>query len=783
MKSKKLYLIIIYFLTALTIILEITLSRLFSYMLNYHFAFLVIAISIFGLGIGEIIYAKYRETFDRQKNWFFVSIPLLILINLSFMLLLPVVYSTLGEQVSLLLYIIFTTIPFLLIGIMFSFIFQRNSKRSYLLYAFDLLGASTGALLSAFIFDSISILAIFTFSAIFIFLLFIIILSVEKAIKIKPVLIFSILILVISLIFSKLEIPIVKNDDKDLLRLMNNPAIETRIVESKWSLFGKTDLVEFSYPDGSKSLSIFIDGAAGSKVIKLDELENSPSKLSDALKHFPGIFPLQFLKSAEKDTSLIIGPGGGIDIAANYFGKVNFIEAVEVNPSFVKLMKKYNPSTFSSKSNIKIIQNEGRNYVRKFKNKYDLIFLTIPITKSSRSTDFYMLTENYLFTVEAIADYLNALTDDGRLVFTMHSYEEIYRFLSTYLEEQKRAGINNNEAFKHVYIISNGMKPVIVIKKSKFTKEEIEPRHFVAHQTGMDKGVFYFPLIEQVKIDTVLSKDINFKWQMFDQVLYDVADNKYSFSKLSQNAAINLNPTYDDSPFFYNFQFGLPDNMAILLIILAVVLIWLIRQHKRNYGLSGSDGFTELQSQLFKKYSLISILLGSSYCLLQAYTFQILNLNLDSPTKSISILLFLFLLGNGFGSLLTMFIKKDYLRFISIAIFSVIILSLIEYFLLIPILRESSSLFWLITSISIPAFLLGIPFPLLLKLTAKINSSNGIALLLGLSSIGGVAASSLSIVMALMYGFKSTIILALLIYISILYIIHRTKRQYLLQEA
>ncbi|VAX16767.1 hypothetical protein MNBD_IGNAVI01-2671 [hydrothermal vent metagenome] len=623
----------------------------------------------------------------------------------------------------------------------------------------------------------------FISSAVFIFLLFIIILSIEKEIKIKPVLIFSILTLVSSLVFSNLGIPIVKNDDKDLLRLMNNPAIETRVVESKWSLFGKTDLVEFSYPDGSRSLSIFIDGAAGSKVIKLDELENSQSKLGEALKHFPGFFPLQFLKSNEKDTSLIIGPGGGIDIVANYFGKVNFIEAVEVNPSFIELMKKYNPSTFSSKPNIKIIQNEGRNYVRKFKNKYDLIFLTIPITKSSRSTDFYMLTENYLFTVEAIADYLSALTEDGRLVFTMHSYEEIYRFLSTYLEEQKRAGISNSEAFKHVYIISNGMKPVIVIKKNKFTQKEIEPRHLVAHQTGMDKGVFYFPLIEQVKIDTVLSNDINFRWQMFDQVLYDVADNKYSFSKLSENAAINLNPTYDDSPFFYNFQFGLPDNMAILLIILAIVLIWLIREHKRNYGLLGLDGFTGLRNELFKKYSLISILLGSSYFLLQAYTFQILNLNLDSPTKSISVLLFLFLLGNGIGSLLTMFIKKDHLRFISIAVFSIIILSLIEYFLLVPILRENSSLFWLITSIGIPAFLCGIPFPLLLKLTAKIDSSNGIALLLGFSSIGGVAASSLSIILALMYGFKSTIILALLIYISILYLIHRTKRHNLLNEV
>lgn len=752
-------------------------------MLSYHFAFLVIAVSVFGLGIGELLYAKYRENFDREKYRFFVFVSFLILIALSSMLLLPIFESSVGQQVLLLLYIIFAAVPFLLIGILFSSVFQQNSDRSYLLYTFDLIGASTGALISAYLFDSTGILLIFASLTAFLFVLTVIILSIEKKGKLKPILIAAIITPAFALMFINLKIPIAMDEKKDLLRLMSSPATETKIIESRWSLFGKTDLVEFSYPDGSKSSSIFIDGAAGSAVISLNELEKSPEKINQTLKHFPGFFPFRFLEEHERDTSLIIGPGGGIDIAANYFGKANFIEAVEVNPSFIDLMKKYNSSTFDSKPNIKIIRNEGRNYVRKFKEKYDLIFLTIPITKSSRSIDFYMLTENYLFTVEAIKDYLNALTQDGRLIFTMHGYEEIYRFLFTYLEAMKEAGIDNREAFQHLYIISNGMKPVIVIKKSKFTKEEIEPRHFIAHQTGMNKGVFYFPFVEQIKIDTALFREQSFQWQMFDQILYDAADNRYSVSEVSKSTGFNLSPTFDDSPFFYNFNIGLPDNMAVLLLVLIVVLVWLIVKFRKSYGLSSSDELTDTQRGLFKKYSLISILLGASYFLMQAYSFQILNLNLDSPTKSISLLLFLFLLGNGFGSLLASIIKKDYLLFISIAVFAVIIASLIEYFLLLPALRENSKLFWLIASIGIPAFLLGIPFPLLLKLTVKINSSNGIALLLGLSSIGGAAASSLAIIMALIYGFKSVIILALLIYAIILYIIQTTKKQYFLQEV
>jgi hypothetical protein len=751
-------------------------------MLSYHFAFLVLSISVFGLGIGEIIYAKYGDYFNKHKHWIFVSIPLLIILNLTFMIMLPVIYNNIGQQITLLFFIVFTTIPFLLIGIIFSFIFQNNSNQSYLLYSFDLLGAAAGALLSAFILNSVNILIIFSSIAAFLLILFIIILVIENQFSFKIVIIFLALTSVCSLIFSNLNIPIAKNDDKDLLRLMNNPSIKSKVVESKWSIFGKTDLIEFSYPDGSNSKSIFIDGAAGSELISLDEIEKSPGKFGHVIKHFPGFFPLQFLESTERDNALIIGPGGGIDIAANYFGKVNFIEAVEVNPTFIELMKKYNPSTFASKDNIKIIENEGRNYVRKFKDKYDLIFLTIPITKSSRSTNFYMLTENYLFTVEAVEDYLNALTESGRLVFTMHSYEEIYRFLSTYLETQDRLGISNSDALQHVYIISNGMKPVIIIKKSKFTTEEIESRHSVAHQKELDRGVFFFPFIEQVKIDTVLSGDLNFQWQMFDKILYDVADNKYSFNEVTQSSAININPTFDDAPFFYNFQYGLPDNMVVLLIILFAILIWLATQYRKSYGLTGVTEKLDLYLNIFKQYSLISILLGSAYFLIQVYTFQLLNLSLDSPTKSISLLLFLFLLGNGFGSLLSIIIKKNYLRIISIIILAVIVISAIEFIVIVPILRENSSLTWLLASMSIPAILLGIPFPLLLKATAKIKSSNGIALLLGLSSIGGVAAASLSIILALLYGFKSTLILATLIYVFIIFIIQRTVKRPLLKE-
>src|SRR5690606_38779998 len=125
------------------------------------------------------------------------------------------------------------------------------------------------------------------------------------------------------------------------------------------------------------------------------------------------------------------------------------------NPSFVALMEKYNPSTFLDKENIKVHVNEGRNFIIENKGKFDAIILTIPVTKSSRGTDFYGLTENYLFTMEALADYLDGLTEDGAIYFTMHGRQEVYKMLANFLELQDRMGVNQIEALKKVYIYSD----------------------------------------------------------------------------------------------------------------------------------------------------------------------------------------------------------------------------------------------------------------------------------------------------------------------------------------
>lgn len=763
---------IIYLLTSATIIFEISLSRLFSYMLSFHFVLIIIAFSILGLGIGQIIYANYFKSIEKSLNRWYAMMPLSMLASYLLLIILPKTELFSSANTGLFFFILISIIPFIAIGIIYALLFETSKKYTSLLYGIDLIGAASGALVSVFLLNALSLTTVVGIA-----ILLLLLAAVIHAIKIshvyaRPLLISFIVIVSLFWIgLRKLDfnIAIISDPSKDMLRVTANPAIKSKILDSRWNAFGKTDLVQLNYPDGSESKVMFIDGAAGTNLIDIDELIQDSAKMIRELTRFPALFSMDFMESDEKDTALVIGPGGGIDIAASWFMDFDFIEAVEVNPSFVELMNIYNRSTFVEKENIEVYVNEGRNFVQNRKNCYDAILLTIPVTKSGRGADFYGLTENYLFTVEAMSDYLDGLTPEGALILTMHGKHEVYRMLSNYLTLQERNGISAEEALKQVYIVSNGMNPVLLIKKRPIQQEQAKIIHLAAHQVGLDKDIFFFPYVPQVSIDTLIRGNFNYEWYMFDQLLHGISTGKYTSDKLWEASLINLRPVFDNAPYFFNYKHGIPDSLMLPLWLGIGIVAWFLFKWKRGWQLKKSSG--QYTVNLRKRFGLLTVLvflLGFAYFFIQAYMFQILNLKLSSPAESFSLLLFTFLLGNGLGSLLTNRFKKNLTKKLIIYSLTIIGISLITIYLLIPVFDAQLSEIGIAAILLLPSFFIGIPFPILLKMAADFKDRNTIPILLGISSVAGVAASIFAIILSILFGYELVFFAGLLAYVLII---------------
>ncbi|WP_445955779.1 hypothetical protein [Yeosuana sp.] len=774
----------IFLLTAATIIFEISLSRLFSYLLSFHFVLIIIAFSILGLGIGQISYAKFYKRMDNTLV-FWAAMPAVSMF-LSFFLLL--VLSKIGissyTDFALPVFIILSMVPFIAIGIVYAFIFEANKRYVSTLYAIDLIGAAGGALASVFLLNSFSLVYVV---AIAIGLLLLVWAIRALASKNRYSRAFALLSLTIIFLLGigkdalDVDIPVSKDPSKDMYRLMGNPTLQSETLESRWSAFGKTDLVRFTYPDSTVSKTMFIDGAAGTEMVNIDELAKDSIKMRKTLSGFPAVFAMNFVKENDKDSVLIIGPGGGIDIAAAYFSGYRYIDAVEVNPSFVQLMEKYNPATFLDKENIKVQVNEGRNFVIKNKGKYDAILLTIPVTKGSRGTDFYGLTENYLFTMEALADYLEGLTENGTIYFTMHAKQEVYKMLANYLELQDRIGIGQKEALKKIYIFSNGMNPVLVIKKTPFEQKMIEEVHRIAHYLELDQDVFYFPYIKQEGLDTIL-RNVNYQWFMFDNLIYNISSGNFPHNELWKAASINLRPVSDDSPYFFNYNKGIPDAMATPLWLGIFIIGWLLFNHVNKWrSVSFYEDTAITARKKFRILALMAFLLGFSYILIQGYLFQVLNLKLSSPSQSFSLLLFTFLLGNGMGSLMTGAFKKNLSKKLTVYATLIILACLLTVYVLLPIWYERLSEFWIAIVLLFPSFFIGVPFPLLLRIATSFKEKQIISHLLGISSVASVAASIFAIVISILYGYRFVFLIGLLGYAVLIVVAFRLKKSKIVQ--
>src|SRR5579863_2905040 len=126
------------------LLLELALTRLFSVVLFYHFAFLAISIALLGLGAGGVFAYLFKNRLAQSGTRklaarLCIDNSVLVLIVLEVVLRVPVALSLAGRNLLHLsaLYVV-SALPFFLTGIQFSVIFARETRRIPRLYGADL---------------------------------------------------------------------------------------------------------------------------------------------------------------------------------------------------------------------------------------------------------------------------------------------------------------------------------------------------------------------------------------------------------------------------------------------------------------------------------------------------------------------------------------------------------------------------------------------------------------------------------------------------------------------
>src|SRR3954454_22872697 len=114
--------------------------------------------------------------------------------------------------------------------------------------------------------------------------------------------------------------------------------------------------------------------------------------------------------------ALILGAGTGSDTATALAHGVQQITAVEIDPVIQKLGAQLHPDRPYSDPRVKLVNNDGRVFLRNTNEKYDLIIFALPDSLTLTSSIANLRLESFLFTQDSLNAAKSALAPDGVLV-------------------------------------------------------------------------------------------------------------------------------------------------------------------------------------------------------------------------------------------------------------------------------------------------------------------------------------------------------------------------------
>lgn len=607
------------------IALEILWTRIFSAEYFYTFAFLVLSLSILGMGIGGLLIRLWPKLSEEKHLWFYLSLGSIIsvlapIIVLHFDLDFTLLFSSTAMVGKIALVVLLLSISFLFGGMSLSLLFKKNHSQMDKIYMADLIGAGVGVILAIILMNLIQVQK--TAFLVSIPSLIVALMYAKRWYKIAPFL----LILGLFIALSQSE------------KWLNKQRQERfELIHQHWDAMAQIKVMKVN----EEQYYAVIDNAAHSPAYRFDGNFDVP----DSLKPMPGYPMRYFAKRTPNCNLLALGAGSGGDVLNALSSGATEIHAVEVVPYMNKLMTDgllYDiTGKIYSHPNVKVITEDGRSYVRRFNNKFDIIYAVSSNTFASLASGAFALAENYLFTEEAFENYYDAMTDDG-ILFLDHQFY-IPRLVSAAkqaLENKNVANPNEHIAVLHSYIANR--------KLMLFSKNPIKQEWLTEGLADITQGERPYMVVEYPTPNDSIKHNL----------IAEIMNN--GWAKVQDTVAINLSPNTDNRPFaaqmgmLKNVEFskldkispfefrGFPLAKLLIFIILAVVALIAIPINLIPFLKKGEKLNLRGWSYFF--------LIGAAFMAIEVILIQKYTLFIGSGVYSFVTILFSLLLASGVGS-------------------------------------------------------------------------------------------------------------------------------------
>ena len=778
----------IFLLCFATLLLELSLTRVMSVTLWYHFGFLVISTALLGFGASGVtlaLWRRLREDIPLDRALATLALLFGVLVVACFWLQQRLPFDPFNlltdtRQLWLMpLYFVVVALPFYCAGLALALLFTRGAGVVNRLYAFDLLGAGLGCAAIALVMPRFGGSGSVVFAA---------------AVGLASAATFgwsrarAIAVASAGLAVAAMALALVADVALPLSITPNKKSPKGPPVFSAWNTFSRIDFFH-TPPDERRPYDRFVfvfdAGTAFTGIRDMrPDFRVAAAQMTDPLDFDSQVAYL----GRERPRVLIIGSGAGSQVLDALMYGAGSITAIDVNPIINEVINgplRDRWGGLFDAPGVELVTAEGRSFVRRSRDTYDAIISVHTISNAAVASGALSLTENYVLTREAFEDYLDRLAPDGIIYFTRPE-NQIARLFATGREVLEARGIADIPAHFYAYggrpdadpdkARTNTFSAGFLMKKSAFTADEI---HRIDAFLGVDA-----PDGENARLYSPLDPPADTVYQR----LLKSPDLKAVYARDRHQIA----PATDDRPFFNQhtrwssidshtirdlFSQGKMGRMALedrpvaevsLIVLLlqatavagVLILLPLLRFKRDDLSAAGRG-----------RILLYFAALGLGFIFIEVVFLQHFTLFLGQPVYTFAVVLAGLLVCTGIGAYLSGLLGGTPRQRLRRVIPALLLVLAVTAMLTPPIFQAALGLslpLRVMIALAVIAplgVMLGMPFPTGLGVVAG-EAPGLVPWAWGINGFFTVIGTILALMLAMMFGFLAVLVLAGLCYLA-----------------
>jgi hypothetical protein len=114
----------------------------------------------------------------------------------------------------------------------------------------------------------------------------------------------------------------------------------------------------------------------------------------------------------------VLGAGGGTDVEAAILNGATAVDAVDIDPALVALSRKINASGIYDNPRVTVINDDGRAFLQRTKEKYDLVVFGMLDSQALFSSLSNVRLDGFIYTMESMRTAFSRLDEDGMMSVT-----------------------------------------------------------------------------------------------------------------------------------------------------------------------------------------------------------------------------------------------------------------------------------------------------------------------------------------------------------------------------